>query len=138
TNVLPEPSFVGQPYTVYFTVTTPNGIPTGTVAIKVDGNAACSAAVSVGHCDITPSSAGTFGLVAFYSGDQNFDLSQSPAVDHTVKPVYTIAASAGGGGSISPSGSVSVNSGGDQSFNITPDFGYHIADVLVDTVTVGA
>jgi len=40
-------------------------------------------------------------------------------------------------GSISPSGSVSVQSGGTQSFTITPDAGYVIASVLVDSTDVG-
>ena len=51
---------------------------------------------------------------------------------------YTITASAGRGGSISPSGSVSVNCGGSKTFSITPDTGYHIKDVVVDGVSQGA
>ena len=51
---------------------------------------------------------------------------------------YTITASAGTGGSISPSGSVSVREGRDKTFTITPDSGYHISDVLVDGKSVGA
>src|SRR5205085_520618 len=51
---------------------------------------------------------------------------------------YTIAASAGAGGSISPSGNVSVNCGANQAFSITPSAGYVIADVLVDASSVGA
>src|SRR5204863_272026 len=51
---------------------------------------------------------------------------------------YTITASAGANGSIAPNGSVSVNAGADQSFTITADTDYHIADVLVDGVSVGA
>src|SRR6185295_5932271 len=50
---------------------------------------------------------------------------------------YTITASAGSGGSISPNGAVSVDCGSDQSFSITPDACYHILDVLVDGVSVG-
>jgi hypothetical protein len=50
----------------------------------------------------------------------------------------TITASAGAGGSISPSGAVSVNEGTDATFSITPTFGYHIADVIVDGVSQGA
>jgi len=50
----------------------------------------------------------------------------------------TIAASAGAGGSIAPSGSVSVLYGSSRSFTITPDAGYHVADVLVDGSSVGA
>ena len=51
---------------------------------------------------------------------------------------YTITASAGAGGSIDPSGSVSVTSGSDKTFAITADEGYKIADVLVDGESVGA
>jgi hypothetical protein len=62
--------------------------------------------------------------------------------DHTIaayfKAVsYTITASAGAGGSISPLGVTTVNTGGSKTFTITPDAGYHIADVLVDTVSQG-
>jgi hypothetical protein len=41
------------------------------------------------------------------------------------------------GGSISPSGSVSVNYGGSQTFTITANTGFHIADVAVDGVSQG-
>src|SRR5262249_31954895 len=51
---------------------------------------------------------------------------------------YTIAASAGANGSISPSGNVSVNCGANQTFSITADPCYHVADVLVDGSSVGA
>ena len=53
-------------------------------------------------------------------------------------PTFTITASAGTGGSIDPSGAVSVDYGADQSFTITPGTGYHVADVLVDGTSVGA
>jgi hypothetical protein len=45
---------------------------------------------------------------------------------------YTITASAGTGGTISPGGSISVVSGANQTFTITPNTGYQIQDVLVD------
>ena len=51
---------------------------------------------------------------------------------------YTITASAGNGGVIDPSGSVSVSSGSDKTFTITANEGYEIADVLVDGESVGA
>ena len=50
---------------------------------------------------------------------------------------FTITASAGQGGTITPSGVVQVSSGADQSFIMTPDPGYHVADVLVDSASVG-
>jgi hypothetical protein len=51
---------------------------------------------------------------------------------------YTITASAGAGGAISPSGAVSVNYGASQTFTITPNSGYQVASVLVDGSSVGA
>jgi hypothetical protein len=60
-------------------------------------------------------------------------ISASFAID-----TFTITASAGSHGSIDPAGSVVVNSGNSQSFAITADSGYHVADVLVDGISVGA
>ena len=51
---------------------------------------------------------------------------------------YTITATAGEGGSITPDGDVSVKEGASQTFAITADNGYEIADVLVDGSSVGA
>jgi len=65
------------------------------------------------------------------------------AASHTIAAsfaadTYTITATAGTGGSISPSGAVAVNCGGTQGFTITPNACNHIVDVLVDGVSVGA
>jgi len=51
---------------------------------------------------------------------------------------YTITASAGTGGTISPSGQVKVNHGSNQSFSISANTGYDIQDVKVDGATEGA
>ena len=51
---------------------------------------------------------------------------------------YTIKATAGAGGSISPSGNVSVREGRDQAFTITPDKGYAVANVKIDGKSIGA
>ena len=51
---------------------------------------------------------------------------------------FIINATAGSGGSISPSGSVQVTAGDSQTFYITSDRGYHIADILVNGTSVGA
>ena len=51
---------------------------------------------------------------------------------------YTIKATAGAGGSISPSGNVSVREGRDQAFTITPDKGYAVANVKIDGRSIGA
>ena len=51
---------------------------------------------------------------------------------------YAITASAGDGGSISPSGRVSVARGGDKTFTVRPGDGYAVKDVLVDGKSIGA
>jgi hypothetical protein len=51
---------------------------------------------------------------------------------------HIIIASAGLGGSIAPFGVVTVDYGENQTFNITPNRGYRIANVLVDGTSVGA
>ena len=51
---------------------------------------------------------------------------------------YTIEATAGTGGSISPSGNISVREGADQTFTITPDKGYAVANVKIDGESIGA
>jgi PKD repeat protein len=55
-----------------------------------------------------------------------------------LKLVYTIAATAGADGTISPSGSVSVNPGASQLFTISANAGYSVLDVKVDGASVGA
>jgi hypothetical protein len=50
---------------------------------------------------------------------------------------YTITAKIGAGGSISPSGAVSVSSGSSQTFTISPRTGYRVASVTVDGKSVG-
>ena len=51
---------------------------------------------------------------------------------------FTIMASAGPGGSISPSGTVTVPLNGNQAFTMLPEPGFHVVDVLVDGSSVGA
>jgi hypothetical protein len=51
---------------------------------------------------------------------------------------YTVSASVDGvGGTIDPSGLVTVNAGETITFTLTPDDGYHILNVLVDGVYMG-
>ena len=67
------------------------------------------------------------------------------SANHTIKPTfnlvggpYVLVSSAGSGGTITPSGSSQVSSGGSQSYTIAPSTNYVIADVLVDGKSVGA
>jgi hypothetical protein len=65
------------------------------------------------------------------------------AEDHTIAATfavdsYDITASAGPNGSITPSGTVTIDYGQDQAFTIAPAPGYSVLDVLVDGMSVGA
>lgn len=79
--------------------------------------------------------------VASNLGNYSYTFS-SVTAPHTIDATfatatYTISASAGTGGSISPS-SVLVKYGASQTFSITPNSGYKVADVKVDGKSVGA
>ena len=73
---VPNSVVVGEPFTVTYTVTASlpgAGTPTGLVTVS-NGSDTCSALVSVGKCQITPSAAGVQHLNATYSGDGNFNV----------------------------------------------------------------
>jgi carbonic anhydrase/acetyltransferase-like protein (isoleucine patch superfamily) len=55
-----------------------------------------------------------------------------------VIPVYTITATTGAGGSISPSGAVTVAAGASQSFTITPNAGFAVSGITVKGVPLPA
>jgi hypothetical protein len=81
----PIPSGVGQPLTVYFTVTaigTGGGSPTGEVTVT-DGMVSCTASMAAGSCQITPTSPGNRLIRASYGGDSNYFASES--VEHWIE-----------------------------------------------------
>lgn len=61
--------------------------------------------------------------------------------NHTVVasflPTYTITATAGPNGTISPIGDVVVDSGTSRNFSITANSGFRVSDVLIDGTSVG-
>lgn len=76
------------------------------------------------------------GAIVAYTFDNVTDshtISASFAVD-----MHQINATAGTNGSIFPEGTLSVDHLASQSFTITPAIGHHVADVLVDGVSIGA
>jgi len=60
-----------------------------------------------------------------------------PTPTTTMPTPHTITASAGANGVIIPNGSVIVNYNANQIFNIYPNNGYHVTDVLVDGLSNG-
>jgi hypothetical protein len=93
--------------------------------------------------DLAVTSYEVAGATVYLGRDLEFFSFRNVTADHSITVsfaanTYGITASAGANGSISPSGSVNVAYGDDQSFTITPDMGYMVQDVLVDNVSVGA
>jgi hypothetical protein len=102
-----------------------------------------TASTASGSSTLTaPTTPGTY-TVRVYAA-QKTPLMESDYKDMTITvsapvPVtYTVAVSAGANGSISPSGTVTVNSGASQTFTITANTGYHVSAVTVDGGSAGA
>jgi len=80
---------------------------------------------------VTAVAGGTATITVTYKG-------KTDTIAITVNPkTYIIAASASTGGSISPSGDVTVSEGSDKVFTITSSIFYSLTDVLVDGSSVG-
>jgi len=94
-----------------------------------------SAAVA-GPVSHTYATAGTYAATFTATSNQGKTASATRTITVTTAG-FTVTASAGTGGSISPSGAVSVANGGSQAFTITPSAGYVISAVTVDGVSQG-
>jgi hypothetical protein len=72
------------------------------------------------------------GTYTFAEGEHTMSVTFKPAAK-----LYTITATAGAGGAISPAGEVMVSEGANRAFTIVPNDGFMIADVKVDDKSVG-
>jgi len=141
TNItgVPDAATAGTPLTLAGTVE-PGNATNQTITWSVYNDGGTGASI-VGNI-LSTTSAGivtvratiTNGLTASTDYTQDFDITVSAAPITT----YTITATAGSGGSITPGGAVSVNEGDSQTFSITANPGYRISAVLVDGVSQGA
>lgn len=111
--------------------------PSGTTFVNYGSNQTYTmtpnAGYSISQVTVDGINQGTIGSYIF----SNVQATHSISVSFS-QIVYTIAASAGSGGSISPSGSVQVAAGGNQSFVIAANSGYAISQVTVDGQNQGA
>jgi PKD repeat protein len=93
TSDLPDPSVVGQPVTVNYSVAAVapgSGTPTGNVTVS-DSVQSCTGTIAAGHCSIAFTTAGAKALTATFSGDGNYAGSvSSPVAAHSVNPADTI------------------------------------------------
>ena len=131
-------SFTADPYTITASAGAHGAIsPSGVTTVGC--GASQSYTITVDPCYhvadvlVDGSSVGAVTSYTFNTVGANHTISASFAID-----TYTITASAGPNGAISPSGANVVSCGSGQSFTITPAPCYHVADVLVDGSSVGA
>jgi hypothetical protein len=103
--------------------------------IRITGPAtAWDASNDFSNSGITSTDANTLNIPIYENGVKVYG--NEPGGVITVN--YTINASAGSNGSISPSGAISVSRGNNKTFTITPNSGYQVDDVLVNGISVGA
>jgi hypothetical protein len=111
--------------------------PSGTVTVPYGGSQTFTITPIAGYritgVFVDGAAVGAVGTYTFTSVTATHKIAAFFAINN-----YTITASAGAGGTISPSGSMAVPYGSNRTFIITPDAGYHITGVFVDGVAVGA
>lgn len=111
--------------------------PSGPISVNYGANQTFAITPNTGYhvVDVVADgvSHGPITSYTFSNVTGGHDISATFAVN-----TFTISASAGANGAITPSGAVSVNYGANQSFTITPNTGYHVADVVVDGASQGA
>ena len=112
--------------------------PSGTISIPQGGNQTFTISPDNGYniqdVLVDNVSQGDTSSYTFSNVQENHAISVSFSAQEIT---YTITASAGDNGTISPSGTISIPQGGSQTFTISPDNGYNIQDVLVDNVSQG-
>jgi fibronectin type 3 domain-containing protein len=121
----------------------------GTVAVTAAAGCPWTASNGASWVTVTSGVSGTGSGTVLYSVAANTGAARSATLavagrtlmisQAAASPaLFTITASAGTGGTISPSGAVSVQAGSSRSFTITPTSRYRISSVTVDGVSKGA
>ncbi len=131
-------TFTNNSYTITASAGTGGSIsPSGPVSVSQGASQTFTITPNTGYsiADVKVDNT-SVGAVTSYTFS---NVTAAHTIQASFSPItYTIASSAGSGGSISPAGSVSVSHGASQTFNITPNTGSHIANVTVDGVSQGA
>ncbi len=140
TNVI-APHTIDATFIATYTLTAtagPNGsiAPPGVTTVNSGGSQAYTITADPNyHIDdvkVDGVSQGAIGSYTFTNVTANHTIDATFAID-----TYTITASSGANGTVAPPGVTTVPFNGSQAYTITPDAGYHVADVLVDAVSVG-
>jgi hypothetical protein len=161
TSDLPDPSVIGQSYTVSASVAASapgSGTPTGNVTVS-DGTNTCTITLPATGCTLPSTAPGTKTLTASYAGDANFAGSASAGTTHTVSQAstttaitadtpdpsvvgqsYTVSASvaASAPGSGTPTGNVTVSDGTNTCTITLPATGCTLPSTAPGTKTLTA
>ena len=87
TSDTPDPSAPGEGVEVVFTVTSPGGVPSGTVEVTASGGSeSCSAEVAAGRCTIVLEADGDRTLTARFRGSDLFEASSGTTAHSVVIP----------------------------------------------------
>ncbi|HUL44397.1 MAG TPA: hypothetical protein VLY03_08575, partial [Bacteroidota bacterium] len=141
TNVVANHTIAAYFSVTVYTITASAGSngnisPSGAVVVNAGNSQTFTMTPNTGyHIDsifVDGAYAGNTSPYNFTSVSANHTISVKFAINQ-----FTITASAGSHGTISPSGSVNVSYGGSQLFTITPDSGYQVQGVLVDGIQQG-
>ena len=141
------------PFDGYSTVTYAQLTSNHTVTFDTDGGSAVKAqTVAYGETVTKPAEdpvRSGYTFEGWYLGENAYNFDAPVTEDLTVTAhwryngggssytYHTIRASVNANGSITPSGTISVREGSDQTFTITPDQGYDVADVKIDGKSIG-
>ena len=111
--------------------------PSGATAVNYNGSQTYTITPSAGYSIASVTVDGT--VLGTTPSTYTFS---NVTTTHTISVAFVlqtnaITASAGTGGSISPSGATAVNYNGSQTYSITPNAGYSIASVTVDGTVLG-
>ena len=133
-----------SPHAITWTATDNTGVTSVDIAWSADGGATYPNPIAGGLANsgsfswTLPGTMTSTARVRITARDAaNHSGSDASDANFTVG-LWTVTASAGAGGGISPSGAIGVAQDATPAFTITASPGFHIADVLVDTGSVGA
>ena len=112
---------------------TPNGVSMIDCSSNKTYTITANACYHIADVLVDGVSVGAVGTYTFTNTTANHTISASFAIN-----TYTITATSGANGTVIPAGASTVNCGSNKTYTITANACYHIADVLVDGVSVGA
>ena len=112
--------------------------PSGPVRVAYGGSLTVTISLNEGYSlksvKVDGVEKGTSDKVTINNITKNIDVDVS--VVSTAVTAYTVTVTSTNGGTVTPSGTVTVNEGDDLTFTVSPYIGYHLSSLTVDGVSV--